>query len=55
MEFDCKLEYLADIIEELTAREQSNNSVIQPLQGCAWKELCEEGIRLFTELGGMTC
>jgi hypothetical protein len=50
MEFECKLEYLADIIEELTAREQSNNSVIPPLQWRTWDELCEEGIRLFAEL-----
>jgi hypothetical protein len=55
MEFECKLEYLSDIVEELFAREHSNNSVVLPLQGRAWKELCEEGIRLFTELGGVAC
>jgi hypothetical protein len=52
MEFECKLEYLADIVEELTAREVSNNCVVQPLMYKSWKELCEDGIRLFKELGG---
>ena len=55
MEFVCKLEYLADIIEEMTIRKLSNESVIPPLQKQSWKELCEEGIRLFTELGGNAC
>ncbi len=50
MEFECKLDYLADIVEELTAREVSNNCVVRVLQGKSWKDLCEEGIRLFTEL-----
>lgn len=50
MEFECKLEYLADIIEELTAREVSNSCVVRVLQGKSWNELCKEGIRLFTEL-----
>lgn len=50
MEFECKLECLADIVEELTAREVSNNCVVQPLMGKSWKELCEDGIRLFKEL-----
>lgn len=50
MEFECKLECLADIVEELTAREVFNNCVVQPLMGKSWKELCEDGIRLFKEL-----
>jgi hypothetical protein len=50
MEFVCKLDCLADIIEELTAREQSNNSVVLPLRDRSWNELCKEGIRLFIEL-----
>ena len=51
MEFKCKLECLADIVEELTAREVSNNCVVQPFMSKSWKELCEDGIRLFKELG----
>jgi hypothetical protein len=50
MEIECKLECLYDIVEELTAREASNNCVVRVLQGKSWKELCEDGIRLFKEL-----
>lgn len=50
MEFECKLECLADIVEELTARKVSNSGIVQPLMGKSWKDLCEEGIRLFKEL-----
>ena len=50
-EYTYKLECLCDIVEELTAREISNNCVILPLQGKSWDELCKDGIRLFKELG----
>jgi hypothetical protein len=50
MEIECKLECLYDIVEELTAREVSNDCVVQPLMSKSWKELCEDGIRLFKEL-----
>lgn len=50
-EYTYKLECLWDIVEELIARETSNNCVIPPLQGKSWDELCKDGIRLFKELG----
>ena len=48
--YEQKLDYLEDIIEELTSRELSSNCIVPVLQKFSWLELCEEGIRIFTEL-----
>lgn len=48
--YEQKLDYLEDIVEELTARELSSNCVVPVLQKFSWSELCDEGIRVFTEL-----
>ena len=48
--YEQKLDYLGDIVEELTARELSSNCIVPVLQKFSWLELCEEGIRIFTEL-----
>ena len=47
-----KLDILADIVEELSARQTSNSHVVQPYQARSWNELCEDGLRLFSELKG---
>lgn len=48
--YEQKLDILADIVEELTAREISNNCVIEPYRRKSRYELCADGIRLFDEL-----
>ena len=47
---EIKLDILADIVEELSARENSNSTVVQPYKCKSWNELCEDGLRLFSEL-----
>lgn len=47
---EIKLDVLADIIEELTARKISDKGVVQPYQYKSWNDLCDEGLRLFNEL-----
>jgi hypothetical protein len=48
--YEQKLDYLEDIVEELTARGLSSDCVVPVLQKFSWLELCDEGIRIFTEL-----
>ena len=48
--YEQKLDYLGDIVEELTARGLYSDCAIPVLQKFSWLELCDEGIRIFTEL-----
>lgn len=41
---------LSYILEELEAREISNNCVVKKLYGKSWSELCEEAIRLLEQI-----
>ena len=52
MDIDNVLDKLFNIIEELDARNCSNNSVIPELGGRGWNELCKDGIELFEQIGG---
>lgn len=52
--YEQKLDYLGDIVEELTAREISSSGIVPVLQRFSWLELCEEGLRIFTELYNAT-
>ena len=40
--YEQKLDYLGDIVEELTARELSSNCVVPVLQKFSWLELCSD-------------
>lgn len=50
--FEEIIEQLAKIIDELNARETSNNCVWAELSGYSWDELCDKAIELIRELGG---
>lgn len=41
---------LSYILEELDARDCSNNCVVPKLIGKSWIELCDYGIKLFEQL-----
>lgn len=50
--FEEIIEQLTKIIDELNARETSNNCVWAELSGYSWDELCDKAIELIKELGG---
>lgn len=41
---------LSYILEELDARDCSNNCIVSKLKGKSWIELCDYGIKLFEQL-----
>lgn len=50
MDTDKIIDYLFLIVEELDARNSSNNCVLSGLEHKSWTELCEDGIRFFEQI-----
>lgn len=50
--FEELIEELTKIVDELNAREISNNSVWAELTKYSWDELCDRAIELIKQLGG---
>ena len=45
-----KIGYVCDLIEELLAREITNNCIHKDLTDVSWEELCEGAIELLEEI-----
>ena len=50
--FEELIEELTKIVDELNARETSNNCVWAELTKYSWDELCDRAIELIKQLGG---
>lgn len=46
------IDELFKVLNELDARECSNNCIHVDFFGCSWNDLCDEGIELFKQLKG---
>ena len=45
-----KIGYVLDMVEELHAREISNNCIHEDFTAVSWEELCEDAIELLEEI-----